>query len=619
MSNVWTPELASGWLPPEKISVSEWAGRHRVIVSDDAAEPGAWHNDRTPYLVGVMDALGDDEHEEVVFVAGARVGKTETARNALGYWVDQDPGPILWVYPTEDSAKEQVRNEIIPLFSQVPRLSRHLTGNKRDLTFGEMRFRTCALYTGWAGSAQSLASRTIRRVVFDEIDKFPSFAGRDADPVSLGRRRVLTYGSRAKVGYFSTPTTTEGPIWALWQRCTDKRKYHVPCIHCGFMHELVWENVRWAGFGSADTPDLRLMQADEIEDSREAWFECPVCSGKLNESARISAVRQGEWVSEGFPLGEHPVSRRVGFHISALYSSLGVTLPRLVGEYLRAQDDFGALMEFVTQVLGLPFDGIRETGGTDVVSRIYERDKFNMPGVCPPWAQVVTIGADTQKDHYVWVARCWGADGHSRLLDFGKASDSDSLVGLLERPFPVANSNRTLKAPLILVDAGGAVQMTDDWTTTDEVYMLSVRDRRIIPAMGRDRVEPPYLKLKVGHNFGKAFKGNVLYHQPDFFKDVLADWMNRSEEFWELCAAVTPEYIQHFANSCKVEMKDGTLRWGRRFDKADIDFHDAETLALIAFRLLELGTLATREAPPKPTRPERVWVDASGWWGGWRK
>lgn len=619
MTNLWADTLSESWLPPEKVSVSEWAERHRVIVSADAAEPGAWHNDRTPYLVGVMDALGDDEHEEVVFVAGARVGKTETARNALGFWVDQDPGPVLWVYPTEDSAKEQVRNEIIPLFSQVPRLERHLTGNKRDLTFGELRFRTCAVYTGWAGSAQSLASRTIRRVVCDEIDKFPSFAGRDADPVSLGRRRVLTYGSRGKVALFSTPTVTSGPIWTAWSRCTDKRKFHVPCSKCGFMHELVWENVRWEGMDTADTPEARLIQADAVEDSREAWFECPVCTGRMYERDRVTAVRNGVWVSEGFPIGEHPVSRRVGFHISALYSSLGVTLPRLVGEYLRAQDDFGALMEFVTQALGLPFDGIRETGGTGVVTRIAERDKFLPRGLAPAWAQVVTIGADTQKEHYTWVARAWGTDGRSRLLDSGHAKNSDALLKLLERVWHVEGSNRTLQAPLILVDAGGAVEMTEDWTTTDEVYMLSVRDKRVVPAMGRDRVEPPYLRLKTGHNFGKSFKGNVLYHQPDFFKDVLADWLNRTESPWELCSGVSEEYLTHFANSCKVETKDGTLKWGRRFDKAPIDFHDAETLALIAFRVLELGTLSTREPQARPERRDRVvWIDATDWWGGWR-
>jgi len=37
------------------ITVSKWSERHRVLTSGSAL-PGAWKNDVTPYLVGLMDA-----------------------------------------------------------------------------------------------------------------------------------------------------------------------------------------------------------------------------------------------------------------------------------------------------------------------------------------------------------------------------------------------------------------------------------------------------------------------------------------------------------------------------------------------------------------------------------
>ncbi|CAH8707853.1 phage terminase large subunit family protein [Paenibacillus melissococcoides] len=55
----WIIEAAAVLRPPEKLTVSEWADRHRVLDSKTSAEPGQWSTDRTPYLRGIMDALND--------------------------------------------------------------------------------------------------------------------------------------------------------------------------------------------------------------------------------------------------------------------------------------------------------------------------------------------------------------------------------------------------------------------------------------------------------------------------------------------------------------------------------------------------------------------------------
>jgi phage terminase large subunit GpA-like protein len=60
-------------------------------------------------------------------------------------------------------------------------------------TLSRIELDTMDVYTGWAGSPQSLGSRTCRYVRFDEVDKYPPFAGREADPISLGKERTGTY------------------------------------------------------------------------------------------------------------------------------------------------------------------------------------------------------------------------------------------------------------------------------------------------------------------------------------------------------------------------------------------------------------------------------------------
>src|SRR5687768_11709027 len=92
--------LLAALYPREQWTPSQWAERApRKLGKDETSEPGDWRNDRTPYLVGIMDAAAEPGVDEVVVVKGAQVGYSEATRNLLGYWVDLDPGPCLIVMP----------------------------------------------------------------------------------------------------------------------------------------------------------------------------------------------------------------------------------------------------------------------------------------------------------------------------------------------------------------------------------------------------------------------------------------------------------------------------------------------------------------------------------------
>ena len=52
--------------PPERLKVSEWANKYRVLDSKTSAEPGRWQTMRTPYLQGIMDSFNDVDVEEII-------------------------------------------------------------------------------------------------------------------------------------------------------------------------------------------------------------------------------------------------------------------------------------------------------------------------------------------------------------------------------------------------------------------------------------------------------------------------------------------------------------------------------------------------------------------------
>ena len=87
------------------MSVSQWADRYRILSAKDSAAPGRWHTSRTPYLQAIMDAFTKPGIHDITFVAGTQLGKTAAEQNMMGYAIDQAPGPMLIVYPTDKLAE----------------------------------------------------------------------------------------------------------------------------------------------------------------------------------------------------------------------------------------------------------------------------------------------------------------------------------------------------------------------------------------------------------------------------------------------------------------------------------------------------------------------------------
>jgi phage terminase large subunit GpA-like protein len=91
----WLPQERAAFRPPEKLGVSEWADRHRVLPTKNQAEPGPWETSRTPYLREIMDAMHEPEVREITFLKSTQVGGTEALLNCLGWAIDQDPDPAV--------------------------------------------------------------------------------------------------------------------------------------------------------------------------------------------------------------------------------------------------------------------------------------------------------------------------------------------------------------------------------------------------------------------------------------------------------------------------------------------------------------------------------------------
>ena len=60
----------------------------------------------------MMDATNDPYTYEVVIMCAAQLGKSETLNNIIGYYIDNDPCPILMLQPTVDMAQAYSKDRI---------------------------------------------------------------------------------------------------------------------------------------------------------------------------------------------------------------------------------------------------------------------------------------------------------------------------------------------------------------------------------------------------------------------------------------------------------------------------------------------------------------------------
>ncbi|MBA3708706.1 MAG: phage terminase large subunit family protein [Planctomycetes bacterium] len=603
---------------PDRQTVSGWATDHRVLTERDSSEPGPYSCARTPYLVEPMDALGDPECSELLIMKAAQIGYSEFLRNAIGFWIAQDSGPVLIVLPTENDAKEVLDERIGPMVEATPCLAEHITGRKRNISRRRIILDNMEVHVAWSGSPGSLARRAIRYLLIDEADKFGEFSGKEADPISLGKKRLTTFGHRAKVAVGSTPTTRNGHTWKLWESIPTKKHYHLPCPHCGDFQPPNWQQVRWP----KDLPGDRHLQAERIELDALAWYECRACEGRIEERHRTAMLGRGVWVAEGQTidpagiLGGPPVdARRRAYHIPGLLSPW-LTYSKLAAEWIAAIGDDALMMDFRNSRLGETYEvqavSMRSAEFAEKITKGHAR------GVVPLWAGIILATADTQKDHFVYAIRAHGYGWKSRLIDHGKCFTFAELrQKCLDTPFVWEDPGLAHLFPrYLMIDSGGGAIEGEDRSRTDDVYQFSLTDpTRILASKGLggrsagrgNPVRMSSIKYAM-HGEEQPVEIGLCVIDVGYFKDILAARIKKPEDApdaWELHQDVDAEYCRQLASERKIIVREGragpSMRWVKVSQHARNEAWDIETMQVALAQLAHVESLD----PPEVLAHER--------------
>lgn len=611
---------SSAWAPPEPLSTSDWADRYRVLGPRASAVPGPWRTDRVPYTRAVMDALSDDEHEEVYLEKPAQSSGSELGRNWIGRCADIDPGPALVVFPSEQACKEVMEERIIPMFQDSPRLRQLLTGRAWDLRKRQLALLTCTIYTGWSGSPQALASRPIRYLTLDEMNKFASYTGREASPLELAKDRTLTYRKRRKVYGVSTPTIPSGQITQAVDGCGDIRRYAFRCERCGAANVPDWRSATYPGQDAVDEDEIIRARLALEDGGAVAFYTCSGCAQQLTDADLVRGVKRGAWVSEGRAPGDHPRSASVGFRLHGLVSPW-IGLTRLAVEELSARvSGLAAVQNFNNSLLGVPFWDDATTGDTSL--RVEVEDVMRScttetaRGMVPRWATCVVAGVDTAAAGYQYVVRAFGQGFRSMLLAYGEAPSAAALEAELYRDWPV-EGGQTMRLRRLCVDIGGAQKRLI--TRTEEVYQWCADDPThrwpVKGHGGSGEMSTPLLTST--HTYHPPGEGRRPYDvkltvlDTLYFKDLAAQLLLRGQA--RAFTGLGRDYAIQVASERKIlaerritagsQVKE-IWRWVVKSAGAKNHFWDCECYALVAAYMLNVGRIPARDERPTPKRPE---------------
>lgn len=576
--------LAAALRPVPRMAVSECAERHRIVSAESGSRhPGAWRNARAPHLVEIMDALGsDDPAEDVVFVASAQVGKSETAINWFLHVVEQEPGPMIIVLPSHDEAVKYVRTKLQPAIDETPALRARvleLTSRaERGSTASYKRFRGGYAQITFAGSSKGLQMLSARYTIGDEVSEWPATAGERGDPVAQLKKRTEIYERDRKRLWCSTPSILGlCRITADYER-SDQRRRYVPCPACGAYQVLSFEHLKW----ESETWPHR------------AWFECRANGCVIEPVHKDRMMAAGVWIATAGEDGPPPavpadeiaawrarvVPTRVrGFHIWKAYS-LFSSWDSIVAEWIEAQSGHERMRVFTQQVLGEPWE---DRGDAPDAEQLLARRVAEIRRSQPPAGPVVFTGAtDVQGNRLEWAVWGW-SEGMTRWL-----ADWGVIEGDPNGPAVWAEHDRVMERCRFAPGGSGDIEVeawaVDSGYASQAVYDYTRRRPRLFAVDGRDnRRTDPFIgapkKVDVKWNGKRVPKGAVIWPvgtfalKSDLYAAIRRTIRGQNEDGqWEAGAMILPGdldlgYAEQLTSEHMVEVESRSGVMTRRWEK----------------------------------------------------
>jgi phage terminase large subunit GpA-like protein len=556
--------LAELWRPTEKLTALQWAERNIVLDKRFTMRPGPYDVTYTPYLARLHDWFSDPAIRQITLAKGAQLGGTTWLANLIQYVIAENPGPVLYVTSTNENAKSWSERELLPRLKLCKAIKPLMPVDHDDFRKCEMHFQSCTVKLVGSNSEGNLASRPVRFLFADEVDKWPPESGKEAPAIELAKARTNAFRAISKIVMISTPSIEKGQIWLHYLQGSQHR-FFVRCPDCGEWQFKEFEQIRWP-------ESLRDLvgewDLDGVE--REAWYQCKKCESHWPAMMKDALVRGGEWHATN---PKAPAEHRSA-QISALYSP-AISWGQVAKIFLQKKNTTGGLHDFHNSILGIPF---RERGAEVDETHVAARRADYRLGEVPDKAVALFLGSDVQQAFTNYVVRAFARDGESWLIDYGRFAGLDDLV---QWASSAEWNGRKLTAGI--VDSGFA---------TEHVYRACMdaarKNLRLFPSKGSGEkfLSKPVRMSDITVSSRTLRKSLIIYSDVEFKRKLYIDALRDGKTPWWIPASAGDDYVDELLRErlITIENKRGyeEFVW-KRFGANH--YADAEKLTMVLWAM----------------------------------
>lgn len=346
---------------------------------------------------------------------------------------------VIFAVPDLDIADDKYRENLLPAIAAtryVELLPTTGEGSRNGKVKNAVVFKNGATLKFMTGGASGLASDrgrqgyTARVIIVTEKSTFGGTGDASVEANKLTQIRACTnsFGNKARFYEESTLTTELDPTYIDLKQGTDS-KIMAPCPHCAAY--VAPEREHLSGWQEAQS---------DVEARNNAFFCCPACGEKIDESQRRAMnlravlVHRGQEVINGRVSGELPPTDTLGFRFSAFQNMFRSAGDVAVDEWkgARAADEEDAERGLCQFVWAKPYstkvEKITPLTREGIIHRLAKTPK----GTVPAETQFFTVGVDWGQTFRTawWVAIAWLADGSSVVVDYGHIDVNSDTLGV---------------------------------------------------------------------------------------------------------------------------------------------------------------------------------------------
>lgn len=545
--------------PPDRDSAG-WASTER-IMPPSAPIPGPFDAKRNPYIVPISQAAANFKYNRITAVMGTQMGKSVGFENIVGWRMDDDPVPVLYIAPTSSMIDSTIEPKIMDMLEQCSSLKRKFDvkrSTKYVKWIGGVKFRFA-----WAGSPSEMAADSAGLILVDEVDRIVNTSEGDSTEIIEARGDAYV---DSKVVYTATPTGGKvekskheksglehwsiadkeklfSKIWQLWQQGT-RHEWAVPCPDCGdyfIPHSgLLW----WPGKDGDEEVSPTVAE-------KEARLICPCCGVQIKDKYRQQMNKRGVPVAPGESItksgeivgvADTEGNSHFSFAVSGMFSfsakkSLGYCAKRLVNAINSGDPE--SLQGVYNTVFGecyLLTGEVPEWESVKLQSWKYHSQEL----IGNPEKILCTV--DVQKNRLVYVVRAWFKGLGSALIEHGELWGNtldeavwDELADMYD------NSYDGFEIDEIGVDCG---------YRDDKVFAFVNAHKGRARALRGDKLDKPYRCIKLDvNNKGKVRKKGSQRWEFDSSRakawvHTRIGWAHNKRSFWLLPADISTDYCK---------------------------------------------------------------------------